>query len=144
MPNYPPGHRSGSTLGMLGGPLGGWLADRYGRPRVLAPAMCGAAAATGGLIIAPTWPGFVCTFCVWATSLSVLMPTLQAHAVDITASHHVGQAQGLHRQCSDVVFLTSPIALGMLADLQGGTYTGSIAVTASGMMFALYLYRSRI
>jgi MFS family permease len=41
------------------GPVGGALADKYGRPAVLLPGMGGAAAATAALVAAPSWPAFV-------------------------------------------------------------------------------------
>ena len=141
----------GSVFGMMGGPVGGWLADRYGRQTVLIPAMGAAAVTTGGLTLAPSVPVFVALFSTWCCSVSVVMPTLQALAVDITPHDEVGQAQGLHRQAADFVFLSLPPAMGVLADLQGGLLnTGGgcelpIAATAGGIMGSLGLYwlRSR-
>lgn len=136
----------GSVFGMMGGPVGGWLADRYGRRAVLIPAMGAAAVTTGGLTLAPSVPVFVALFSTWCCSVSVVMPTLQALAVDITPHDEVGQAQGLHRQAADFVFLSLPPAMGVLADLQGGLLnTGGgcelpIAATAGGIMGSLGLY----
>ena len=42
---------TGSVVGMGGGPVGGWLADRYGRRAVLIPAMATAAGSTAGLMM---------------------------------------------------------------------------------------------
>jgi len=141
----------GSVFGMLGGPVGGWLADRYGRRAVLIPAMGAASLATAGLTLAPSVEVFFALFSTWCCSLSVVMPSLQALAVDITPHNQVGQAQGLHRQAADFVFLSLPPAMGVLADLQGGVLdTGGgcelpIAATAGGIMGSLGLFwlRSR-
>ena len=141
----------GSVFGMLGGPVGGWLADRYGRRAVLIHAMGAASLATAGLTLAPSVEVFFALFSTWCCSLSVVMPSLQALAVDITPHSQVGQAQGLHRQAADFVFLSLPPAMGVLADLQGGVLdTGGgcelpIAATAGGIMGSLGLFwlRSR-
>ena len=133
----------GSTFGMAGGPLGGWLADRHGRRAVLIPGMGGAALAVGGLTVAPTVPAFGALFSLWCISLSVVMPTLQALAVDITDPAKVGQAQGLHRQGADCVFLACPIMLGGMADLQGGGCELPILATGAGMVAALGVFRAR-
>ena len=66
----------------------------------------------------------------------------QALAVDITPPHKVGQAQGLHRQGGDFVFLGLPPGLGLLADLQGGCEL-PIAATAGGMVGALGMFWMR-
>ena len=131
---------------MVGGPLGGWLADRYGRRAVLIPAMGAASVTTAGLIVAPSMPIFVAFFSAWCCSVSVVMPTLQALAVDITPHDEIGQAQGLHRQAADFVFLSLPPAMGVLADLQGSVLdTGGgcelpIAAAAGGIMGSLGLF----
>lgn len=136
----------GSVFGMIGGPLGGWFADRYGRPAVLIPAMGAASVSIGGLTLAPSVPVFVALFSTWCCSVSIVMPTLQALAVDITPHNHVGQAQGLHRQAADFAFLSFPPAMGVLADLQRGVLdTGGgcelpIAATAGGIIGSLGLF----
>ena len=134
----------GSTFGMLGGLAGGWLADRYGRRAVLIPSMGVAAISTATLTVAPSLPVFFGAFSIWATSLSVVLPTLQALAVDITAPDKVGQAQGMHRQGADLVWLLCPMGLGLAVDMQGGSCTGSIGLTAVGMVGALAVFRSRL
>jgi hypothetical protein len=105
--------------------------------------MGGAALAVGGLTVAPTVSAFGALFALWCMSLSVVMPTLQALAVDITDPAKVGQAQGLHRQGVDCVFLACPIVLGGMADLQGGGCELPILATGAGMIAALGVFRAR-
>ena len=128
------------------------------------------AAATAGLTLAPSWPGFVGLFSVWAFNLSMLMPTLlvsphnhcldslehqrraqrqpcgQAFAVDISPPEKVGQAQAAHRQAADFVFFTAPVGLGLLADLSasGANFSLPIWATAGGMLSSLWLFRRRV
>ena len=70
--------------------LQSWPASltRHGRT---IPRVCAQAAATAGLTLAPSWPGFVGLFSVWAFNLSMLMPTLLVRARTTVASPSLDQ-----------------------------------------------------
>jgi len=129
-----------AALGLVGAPLGGWLADRLGRKAVITPSgvlvavgACGAALAGDAAALVPA---LVC----WGLGNSLLVPGLSAFVVDVTHLQERARAQALCRSGGDAAFLVAPLALGWVADLWGTTMalTGAASVAAiATLVFAI-------
>jgi MFS family permease len=104
-----------SGCGILGAPIGGWVADRFGRKVAIAVPTVTSALSAVLLPFAATPVEFTGLMVAWSLSLSLLNPGLTALAADIAPEGHRGATLALSRQASDVVFTIAPLALGALA-----------------------------
>ena len=101
---------------LVGTPLGGWLADRFGRKAVIVPAFGIATVALGSIALSNSWLGFAVPLGLWSFAGSIAMPALSAYSVEVSPLAQRGQALALQRQASDMVWVFAPIGLGFLAD----------------------------
>jgi MFS family permease len=103
-----------SGAGLLGAPLGGWAADRFGRKLAIgAPAVL-AAASLAALPFATTAATFTGSLISLSLALSLLNPGLTALAADIAPPDRRAAALSLSRQASDIMFTAAPLGLGAL------------------------------
>jgi MFS family permease len=119
--------------------------DRFGRPRVLVPAL--AAIALGNALLA--WPPSVASLVAGAVLLgsgnSMLYPTLVALVVDRTPLAERGRAIGTLSGAWDVgVFIGSPL-IALLVERRGFSagFLAAALTTAAGLATFLALERSR-
>ena len=101
---------------LVGTPLGGWLADRFGRKTVIVPAFGVASVALGSIALSNSWLGFAVPLGIWSFAGSIAMPALSAYSVEVSPVAQRAQALALQRQASDLVWVFAPVGLGLLAD----------------------------
>ena len=101
---------------LVGTPLGGWLADRFGRKAVIVPAFGIATVALGSIALSNSWLGFAVPLGLWSFAGSIAMPALSAYSVEVSPLAQRGQALALQRQASDMVWVFAPVGLGLPAD----------------------------
>lgn len=109
-----------STIGFAGAPLGGYLADRFGRKRTVVPAaglICAGAVLTAA--VSPENASLHALFppiLVWGLGNSMVNPGMTAFAADIARDERTrSQALALSSSAADLSFLICPISLGALA-----------------------------
>jgi len=120
-----------SGAGLLGAPLGGYFADRFGRKAAIgAPAVL-AAASLAALPFATTASAFTGTLISLSLALSLLNPGLTALAADIAPPNQRAAALSLSRQASDVMFTAAPLGLGALAAAQ----SCEVALATTSLLF---------
>eukprot|EP00667_Euglena_gracilis_P005833 EG_transcript_5875 len=119
-----------SILGLVGAPVAGELADRYGRKAVLLPALLCMGAGAMALGGAAGLTSFVGACVVWAVGEAFFVPPINALTADCAPPQQKGEALALSRQVGDVGFCAGPLALGF-------AYDGGGAALALGLMAAV-------
>jgi len=123
-----------SALGLIGAPLGGWAADKFGRKEAVIPAALLTITGLGLLPFASAKVAFLGVLSMVGLGSSMLTPGLTAYAADVAPPEQRAQALSVSRQAGDIIFATAPLGLGMLADFA----SNNIALgTAAGMAFGL-------
>lgn len=123
----------------IGTPLGGWLADRFGKKQVIVPSFGAAAVCMALLSVADTAGAFVAALASYCFLSSLTMPALSAFSIGISRKEIRGASLSLHRQATDIVWLIGPVSLGLLADY---TSTGvAVGTTAGfGLLSSLFFW----
>lgn len=112
-----------SALGIVGGPLSGFISDRCGRVAVLAPGL-GLVALGNALLAAATDANtLILAAFVWGAGEAVAAPAVAALTADVAPANSRGQSLALSRTSADLSFLIVPPALGLVADLAGDAST---------------------
>lgn len=101
---------------VLGMPIGGWLGSRLPRKVLIVPGLLASHFAFASLAFAGSREAFIGLLCVSHLSSALTQPALGAFTAEVLKPHVRGQAMSIGRMCGDVVGLTAPIALGLLAD----------------------------
>ena len=125
-------------IGTMFAPAGGWLADRFGHRRALAPAIALSATGLAGAAMAGTYAQFIAALICMSVASGLSHPALSAYAVEVSPAATRAQALALHRQFSDVVWVLAPVGLGLLADctsLPTAMVCSSAVIAASGLCF---------
>jgi len=121
---------AGAGIGLGAAPLGGILADKFGRRSVIIPTMSLCAASIGTFALAPTAEAFYVSFGLWSLGAAMVSPAMSAFAVDVSpaSGHGRGKALALHRQAGDAIWIVCPVALGVVYDQVGGAQSIVTAV----------------
>ncbi|KAJ9442220.1 Quinolone resistance protein NorA [Diplonema papillatum] len=132
-----------SAAGLAGVPLGGWAGDRYGRMPVLLVGCVLNCAGVGLLSMSATYPQFFLSLLVWEFGEAMLGAVLAALSLDLSPKDKCGQALAMQRQAGDIVFLISPLVIGLCADyFSAGIVLGGCAWVIGGLStLALVLLR---
>jgi len=130
-----------SLVGFVGAPLGGYLADRFGRKKAIVPA--GGLVCLGAALMATvnvdnaSMMTLVPPILVWSLGNSMANPGMTAFAADIARDEKTrSQALSLSNSASDLSFLICPISLGALAQL---TDCSTALLAAAGIVGSLNL-----
>ena len=127
--------------GLVGSPIGGYLADKYGKKSVIIPGSLTAAIGSLAVISSSTYPTFLVSSAMWGLGCSLIHPAITALAADVAPPEHRGAALSLGRQAGDLSFLFGPLTLGFIADyFSCGT---SLAVTAGCYVAAAFFFVMR-
>lgn len=113
---------------VAGGPVGGWLAGRFGRKALIVPGLLLSHAAFGSLAFAGTRESLYALVLLSNFSGACTSPALAAFTAEVLPPESRGQATSVARMCSDTASLSAPIALGLLAD---GTSCGTSILTTA-------------
>ncbi|HEY8292488.1 MAG TPA: MFS transporter [Thermomicrobiales bacterium] len=96
--------------------VGGRWSDRYGRWRVLIPGLTALGVALTVLTAFPVFPAFVVAALIWGGAISLIIPELNALAVDLVPPERRGAALATQTGVFELGFLVSGLALGWVAD----------------------------
>ncbi len=96
--------------------VGGRWSDRYGRWRVLIPGLLALGVALTVLTAFPVFPAFVLAALIWGGAISLVIPELNALAVDLVPPERRGAALATQTGVFELGFLVSGLALGWVAD----------------------------
>jgi MFS family permease len=96
--------------------VGGRWSDRYGRWRVLIPGLTALGIALTVLTAFPVFPAFVIAALIWGGAISLIIPELNALAVDLVPPERRGAALATQTGVFELGFLVSGLALGWVAD----------------------------
>ncbi|MDQ2787930.1 MAG: MFS transporter [Chloroflexota bacterium] len=96
--------------------VGGRWSDRYGRWRVLIPGMVALGVALTVLTAFPVFPAFVIAALIWGGAISLVIPELNALAVDLVPLERRGAALATQTGAFELGLLVSGLALGWVAD----------------------------
>jgi len=96
--------------------VGGRWSDRYGRWRVLIPGMVALGVALTVLTVFPVFPAFVVAALIWGGAISLVIPELNALAVDLAPVERRGAALATQTGAFELGLLVAGLALGWVAD----------------------------
>ncbi|MDQ6908921.1 MAG: MFS transporter [Chloroflexota bacterium] len=96
--------------------VGGRWSDRYGRWRVLIPGLIALGVGLTILTAFPVFPAFVVAALIWGGAISLVLPELNALAVDLVPPERRGAALATQTGVFELGFLVSGLALGWVAD----------------------------
>ncbi|KAJ8609118.1 hypothetical protein CTAYLR_006057 [Chrysophaeum taylorii] len=108
-----------SALGIVGGPLSGYLSDRFGRVAVIAPGLAICSLGNALLAVAPDATSLVVASFVWGSGEALAAPAIAAATADVAPDHSRAESLALSRTAADLSFLVVPPTMGLLADFSG-------------------------
>jgi MFS family permease len=104
-----------TVLGLASAPLGGILADRWGRLPVTRLGGTISALAVGALPFAGGKSAFYASMAMWDVGEAVLTAASSAYSAQVTSSEQRGVQQGLLSLSQDFTFVLMPLLLGVVA-----------------------------
>ncbi|MBI1945637.1 MAG: MFS transporter [Deltaproteobacteria bacterium] len=119
-----------SVAGIVGGPVGGALADRFGRKPVLVGGLLGTAASYLLLGQMSTLVGIAGATGLVGLSVNLARPAMTAAIADVVPEEHRRRAFGLHYWAINLGFAFSAAAAGGLAPLGPALVFGLDAATS--------------
>ena len=126
--------------------VAGPVSDVFGRKRVMAISLMGAALATCAAAFAPTWPALIGLRALTGLALSGVPAVAMAYLSEDMDRSAVGLAMGLYIAGSTIGGMSGRLAVGPLAEFWGWRYAvgaiGAISLLCS-IAFALALPRER-
>ena len=129
-----------AALGCVGGPVSGWLSDKFGRAYVIAPGLALCALGNVAMSFAVDPVSLTTAAFVLGAGECLAAPAIAAATADEAPAEHRSEALSLSRTASDVVFLTLPPSLGLAADALGCGVPFALIGAASGVA-ALHVFR---
>jgi predicted MFS family arabinose efflux permease len=96
--------------------VGGRWSDRYGRWHVLIPGLTALGVALTVLTAFPVFPAFIVAALIWGGAISLIIPELNALAVDLVPPERRGAALATQTGVFELGFLVSGLVLGWVAD----------------------------
>lgn len=133
-----------ALVGFAGAPVGGYLADKFGRKATIVPAaaLIAASAALVSMPFLDSYSTMLPAVMLWGLGNSMCNPGLSAFSADIAKDEDTrAQALALSRMSGDAAFLLAPLGLGVLAE-----YTScatALHCTASVVLLANLFFAAR-
>lgn len=118
----------------------GVLADRFGRKRLIAPAMIIEGVALALFAGVGNYAPFVACAALWGFGSGISGPAPAAYVADLAPAALRGRVFGTFRSVSDAGYIVGPLLLGALIDRSGYAVPlllTAALVTASGVLFWL-------
>lgn len=135
-----------SALGIVGGPLGGYVADTIGRREGIFIGSAITALSIATLPFVSTTSELMAVAAILGFGESFLMSTAAALSNDITPSHLRGAQSAMLAQTGDVTFVIMPIALALLATNVGydmAFMTTATLIAGSNIGFAMLAKKTK-
>src|SRR5512136_136873 len=104
--------------GLIGGPLGGWLADRVGRKGVMMFSLAAEATFSMGMALAPSLPLLILTIVGFGLTVPMFWPASSATVADLVKPEKRAGAYGLIRVAANLGVAFGPLVAGVLLTLQ--------------------------
>lgn len=104
--------------GLIGGPLGGWLADRLGRKGVMMFSLAAEATFSMGMALAPSLPLLVLAIFCFGLTVPMFWPASAATIADLVKPEKRAGAYGLIRVAANLGVAFGPLVAGFLLALQ--------------------------
>ena len=108
-----------AALGCIGGPVSGYLSDKFGRAAVIAPGLLLCALGDVALCGATNPTTLTAAAFVLGAGECLAAPAIAAATADEAPADRRSEALALSRTATDIVFLTLPPSLGLAADALG-------------------------
>jgi MFS family permease len=135
-----------SALGIVGGPLGGYVADTIGRREGIFIGSAITALSIATLPLVSTTSELMAVAAIMGLGESFLMSTTAALSNDITPSNLRGAQAAMLAQTGDVTFVIMPIALALIATNVGydvAFMTTATLIAVSNIGFAILAKKTR-
>ena len=100
--------------GLIGGPLGGWLADRIGRKGVMIFSLVAEAAFSMGMALAPNLPLLIGAIFCFGLTVPMFWPASAASITDLVGPQKRAGAFGLIRVAANLGVAFGPLVAGLL------------------------------
>ncbi len=104
--------------GLIGGPLGGWLADRIGRKGVMIFSLAAEATFSMGMALAPSLPLLIVAILCFGLTVPMYWPASSASIADLVGPEKRAGAFGLIRVAANLGVAFGPLVAGVLLALQ--------------------------
>lgn len=104
--------------GLIGGPLGGWLADRFGRKGVMMFSLAAEAVFSMGMALAPSLPLLILAIIGFGLTVPMFWPASSAAIADLVKPERRAGAYGLIRVAANLGVAFGPLVAGALLALQ--------------------------
>src|SRR5512135_729413 len=104
--------------GLIGGPLGGWLADRVGRKGVMMFSLAAEATFSMGMALAPSLPLLILMIVGFGLTVPMFWPASSAAIADLVLPEKRAGAYGLIRVAANLGVAFGPLVAGLLLALQ--------------------------
>lgn len=122
-----------SAVGIVGGPLSGYVSDKFGRAAVICPGLAVCAVGDALLAVASDATSLIVAAFVWGVGESVAAPAIAAVSADVAPDDRRAESLALSRSASDFSFLVAPPAMGLVADLASPSAPLALAACATGL-----------
>lgn len=136
--------------GLIGGPLGGWLADRIGRKGVMIFSLVAEAIFSLGMALAPTLPWLILAIVGFGLTVPMFWPASSAMIADLVKPDKRAGAYGLIRVAANLGVAFGPLVAGLLLAVQqqpdGSTPPNAylplfVMDAATSLIFAYIIWR---
>ena len=107
-----------TTGGLIGGPLGGWLADRVGRKGVMMFSLAAEATFSMGMALAPSLPLLILMIVGFGLTVPMFWPASSATIADLVKPEKRAGAYGLIRVAANLGVAFGPLVAGLLLAVQ--------------------------
>lgn len=104
--------------GLIGGPLGGWLADRVGRKGVMMFSLAAEATFSMGMALAPSLPLLILMIVGFGLTVPMFWPASSAAIADLVKPEKRAGAYGLIRVAANLGVAFGPLVAGLLLVLR--------------------------
>jgi MFS family permease len=121
--------------------VGGRWSDRFGRWRVLIPGMAVCGLTMTILTAVPLFPAFVVAALLWGGAISVVLPELNALAVDLVPPARRGAALATSTGVFEAGLALSGLAFGWLADWLSLPFVFALAASLYFLTAAIFWLR---
>ena len=104
--------------GLIGGPVGGWLADKVGRKGVMIFSLAAEATFSMGMALAPTLPLLILMIFCFGLTVPMFWPASSATIADLVKPEKRAGAYGLIRVAANLGVAFGPLVAGVLLAVQ--------------------------
>lgn len=135
---------SSALMGMIGAPLGGFLASKFGEKRWLFVVLSLASASIGLGIVIPFANAFVILYIIYVFCNTLAMSARSALMTRLSPSHKRGLGYSLSFLPNSLMSVIAPIVSAGIADVFGLTWAFLVALIISVLSLALLLFGVKI